>query len=43
MGLFDAKNFNGEVFQKYVETIPNTKRNELIRSRAIRPRPFLPA
>lgn len=41
MGLFDAKNFNGEVFQKYVETIPNTKRNELIRSRAIRQRPDL--
>ena len=41
MGLFDAKNFNGEVFQKYVETIPNLKRNELIRSRAIRQRPDL--
>ena len=41
MGLFDAKNFNSEVFQKYVETIPNTKRNELIRSRAIRQRPDL--
>lgn len=41
MGLFDAKNFNGEVFQQYVETIPNTKRNELIRSRAIRQRPDL--
>lgn len=41
MGLFDAKNFNGEVFQQYVETIPNVKRNELIRSRAIRQRPDL--
>ena len=41
MGIFDAKNFNGEVFQQYVETIPNTKRNELIRSRAVRPRPEL--
>lgn len=42
MGLyFDAKAFNGEVFQQYVETIPNLKRNELIRSRAIRPRPDL--
>ena len=41
MGLFDAKNFNGEVFQQYVETIPNTKRNELIKSRAIRQRPDL--
>lgn len=41
MPLFDAKNFNGEVFQKYVDTIPNTKRNELIKSRAIRQRPDL--
>lgn len=41
MGIFDSKNFNGEVFQKYVETIPNTKRNELIKSRAIRQRPDL--
>ena len=41
MGLFDAKNFNGEVFQKYVETLPNVKRNELIKSRAIRQRPDL--
>ena len=41
MSLFDAKNFNGEVFQQYVDTIPNVKRNELIRSRAIRQRPDL--
>ena len=41
MSLFDAKNFNGEVFQKYIDTIPNVKRNELIRSRAIRQRPDL--
>ena len=41
MGNFDSKNFNGEVFQKYVETLPNTKRNELIKSRAIRQRPDL--
>lgn len=41
MSNFDAKNFNGEVFQKYVDTIPNTKRNELIKSRAIRQRPIL--
>lgn len=38
---FNAKNFNGEVFRQYMETIPNTKRNELIRSRAIRQRPDL--
>ena len=41
MGLFNAKNFNGEVFQKYVDTLPNVKRNELIKSRAIRQRPDL--
>ena len=41
MPLFDSKNFNGEVFQKYIDTIPNTNRNELIRSRAIRQRPDL--
>lgn len=41
MGLFDAKLFNGEVFEKYMERIPNTKLNELIKSRAIRQRPDL--
>lgn len=41
MSLFDAKNFNAEVFQQYMDTIPNTKRNELIKSRAIRQRPDL--
>ena len=30
MSVFDSKNFNAEVFQRYVDTIPNTKRNELI-------------
>lgn len=40
-GIFDAKVFNAEVFQKYVDRIPNLNRNELIRSRAIRPRPDL--
>lgn len=40
-GIFDAKLFNAEVFQKYVDRIPNLNRNELIRSRAIRPRPDL--
>ena len=40
-GIFDAKLFNAEVFQKYVERVPNLNRNELIRSRAIRPRPDL--
>lgn len=40
-GIFDNKYFNAEVFQQYVERVPNTKRNELVRSRAIRPRPDL--
>lgn len=35
MGLFDAKLFNSEVFQKYMDRLPNTKLNELLKSRAI--------
>lgn len=35
MPYFDSKIFNGEVFQKYVDRIPNTKLNELIKSRAV--------
>lgn len=33
--IFNAKIFNGEVFKQYVDRIPNTKLNELIKSRAI--------
>ena len=33
--IFNSKIFNGEVFQKYVDRIPNTKLNELIKSRAV--------
>lgn len=40
-GVFDKKYFNADVFQGYVDRIPNLKRNELVRSRAIRPRPDL--
>lgn len=40
-GIFDAKHFNAEVFQKYVERIPNPRLTELLKSRAIRPRPEL--
>ncbi|MCC0728325.1 phage coat protein [Clostridioides sp. ZZV13-5731] len=43
MALFDSKNFNGEVFGQYVETVPNLKRNELIKSGAIKPRDDLKA
>ena len=39
--VFNSKIFNGEVFQKYVDRIPNTKLNELIKSRAIVQRPEL--
>ena len=38
MPQFDSKIFNGEVFGRYVDTIPNLKRNELLKSRAIRKR-----
>lgn len=41
MPYFDSKLFNGEVFQKYVDRIPNTRLNELIKSKAITPRPDL--
>lgn len=35
MAKFDAKTFNGELFGKYVDTIPRLKRNELLNSGAI--------
>lgn len=37
-GIFDSKNFNAEVFGAYVEKTPNLNRNELIKSKAIKPR-----
>lgn len=40
-GVFNQKIFNSEVFQRYIETLPNLRRNELIKSRAIRNRPDL--
>lgn len=40
-GVFNNKIFNAEVFQGYVERIPNPRRTELIKSRAIRNRPEL--
>ena len=43
MPQFDAKIFNGEVFGSYIETIPNLKRNELIKSGALRKRSDLKA
>ncbi|MFR5877067.1 MAG: phage coat protein, partial [Eubacterium sp.] len=41
MSVFDNKLFNGEVFKGYIDRIPNPNRTELIKSRAIRPRPDL--
>ena len=41
--IFDSKIWNDEVFQKYIDSLDNIRRNELIRSRAIRPRPDLKA
>lgn len=41
MPLFDAKLFNGEVFQKYVDRVPNVHLNALINSGAIIQRPEL--
>jgi len=35
MPQFDSKIFNGEVFQRYVDRVPNLKLNELLRSRAV--------
>lgn len=36
---FDSKSFNPVAFGKYVERIPTTKRNELIKSRALKGNP----
>lgn len=43
MPLFDAKLFNGEVFQKYIDRVPNVHLNALINSGAIVQRPDLAA
>lgn len=40
-GIFDSKIFNAEVFGQYVERVPNTKKNELLKCRALRQRPDL--
>lgn len=39
--VFDHKVFNGEVFQQYVDRLPNPRKTELLKSRALRPRPDL--
>ena len=42
-GVFDSKLFNAEVFQGYVDRLPNPNKTELIKSKALRPRPDLAA
>lgn len=37
-GIFDQKTFNSEVFGKYVETVSDLKRNELLKSGVLRVR-----
>lgn len=32
MGVFDSKNFNSEVFGKYLETVPRVKQNALLKA-----------
>lgn len=40
-GVFDNKHFNAEVFTRYMDTIPNPRKTELLKSRAIVSRPEL--
>jgi len=37
--VFDLKGFNGEVFAKYIETLPNLRKNELVKSGVLVKRP----
>ena len=43
MGVFDYKNFNSEVFGKYVETVPRVKQNALLKAGVLRTRNDLAA
>ena len=38
MSVFDKKNWNGEVFQKYLDTVPRVKQNALLKSGVLRTR-----
>ena len=38
MAVFDSKNFNAEVFGKYLETVPRVKQNALLKAGVLRPR-----
>lgn len=39
--MFDSKIFNGEVFGRYVERVPDLKRNELLKAGVLKARPDL--
>ena len=41
MGVFNSKNFNSEVFGKYLETVPRVKQNAFLKSGILRSRPDL--
>lgn len=43
MGVFNYKNFNSEVFGKYLETVPRTKQNALLKAGILTPRQDLAA
>lgn len=43
LSVFNEKIFNAEVFRGYMETLPNPRKNELIKCKAIRQRPDLVA
>lgn len=41
MGVFNSKNFNSEVFGKYLETVPRVKQNALLTAGVLKSRPDL--
>ena len=41
MGVFNSKNFNSEVFGKYLETVPRVKQNAFLKAGILRGRPDL--
>ena len=41
MGVFNSKNFNSEVFGKYLETVPRVKQNAFLKAGILRSRPDL--
>lgn len=38
MSVFNSKNFNSEVFGKYLETVPRVKQNALLKAGVLRER-----